>query len=335
MTRRSVHRGRAAWSTIADDERVQTDRRRVACPSSGTGNLAPVAAAAFDAPAASAAAGGLIWTLVRTDFKARYHGTLSGFVWALLKPLTMFVVLTAVFSLVFASDRTYKLDLIVGLFLWDFFAEGTKTGLTAAAREGVPDHQGALSRRGSSWSRPSSTRSSPSVVFGVVISAFLSLIGATTERSAPFSSSRSMWLRSPSSSSGSRWPVACSSFATVTLNQVWDVVDPGRLLSGANHLPPRCHPRAVSLLSLRVASDGGHRVFTGRARGRPHTYAFWLMCVWRSLTIGVLGSRRGGVSAVRASSGGVHLKWRGTPVTRGRCGVEGVRHPERASGHRA
>ena len=27
---------------------------------------------------------GLAWTLVRTDFKARYHGTLSGFAWALL-----------------------------------------------------------------------------------------------------------------------------------------------------------------------------------------------------------------------------------------------------------
>ena len=46
---------------------------------------------------------GLIWTLVRTDFKARYHGTLSGFVWALLKPLTMFLVLMAVFSFVFAQ----------------------------------------------------------------------------------------------------------------------------------------------------------------------------------------------------------------------------------------
>ncbi len=67
---------------------------------------------------------GLLWTLVRTDFKARYHGTLSGFVWALLKPLTMFVVLTSVFSLVFAATPTYKLDLIIGLFLWDFFAEG-------------------------------------------------------------------------------------------------------------------------------------------------------------------------------------------------------------------
>lgn len=86
--------------------------------------------------APGAALAGLIWTLVRTDFKARYHGTLSGFLWALLKPLTMFAVLTAVFSLVFGSDRTYQLDLILGLFLWDFFADGTKTGLMALHTKG-------------------------------------------------------------------------------------------------------------------------------------------------------------------------------------------------------
>jgi lipopolysaccharide transport system permease protein len=73
---------------------------------------------------------GLIWTLIRTDFKARYHGTLSGFIWALLKPAMMFVVLMAVFSFLF-PDPDYKLNLIVGLFLWDFFAEGTKIGLTS------------------------------------------------------------------------------------------------------------------------------------------------------------------------------------------------------------
>jgi lipopolysaccharide transport system permease protein len=72
---------------------------------------------------------GLVWTLVRTDFKARYHGTASGFLWALLKPATMFVVLVGVFSLVFAAEPTYKLDLIIGLFLWDFFADATRTGM--------------------------------------------------------------------------------------------------------------------------------------------------------------------------------------------------------------
>ena len=50
---------------------------------------------------------GLIWTLVRTDFKVRYHGTLGGFVWALLKPIAMFIVLLAVFSFLF-TDPSYK-----------------------------------------------------------------------------------------------------------------------------------------------------------------------------------------------------------------------------------
>jgi lipopolysaccharide transport system permease protein len=73
---------------------------------------------------------GLAWTLVRTDFKTRFHGTLSGFVWALLKPVALFVVLMSVFSFLF-QDPAYKLRLVVGLFLWDFFAEGTKTGLAS------------------------------------------------------------------------------------------------------------------------------------------------------------------------------------------------------------
>jgi lipopolysaccharide transport system permease protein len=72
---------------------------------------------------------GAIWTLVRTDFKVRYHGTLGGFVWALLKPLSMFIVLMSIFSYVFANSRDYTLNLVVGLFLWDFFVESTKVGI--------------------------------------------------------------------------------------------------------------------------------------------------------------------------------------------------------------
>jgi lipopolysaccharide transport system permease protein len=96
--------------------------------------VAPAAAANVSSRARVRA--GLIWTLVRTDFKARYHGTLGGFVWALGKPLAMFIVLMSVFSFLFASKATYKLDLIVGLFLWDFFADGTKTGLASLHAKG-------------------------------------------------------------------------------------------------------------------------------------------------------------------------------------------------------
>jgi ABC-type polysaccharide/polyol phosphate export permease len=82
-------------------------------------------------PSPDVAWAGLVWTLVRTDFKARYHGTASGFLWALLKPATMFVVLVAVFSFVFRDETTYKLDLVLGLFLWDFFADATRTGMVS------------------------------------------------------------------------------------------------------------------------------------------------------------------------------------------------------------
>jgi ABC-type polysaccharide/polyol phosphate export permease len=85
--------------------------------------------------AAAGSTRGLIWTLIRTDFKVRYHGTAGGFVWALLKPVTMFVLLMSVFSYLF-SDPTYKLNLIIGLFLWDFFAEGTKAGLLSLHARG-------------------------------------------------------------------------------------------------------------------------------------------------------------------------------------------------------
>jgi lipopolysaccharide transport system permease protein len=79
---------------------------------------------------------GLVWTLIRTDFKTRYHGTFGGFVWALLKPLSMFLVLLGVFSYVFAADPHYKLDLIIGLFLYEFFQEATKSGLLSLRAKG-------------------------------------------------------------------------------------------------------------------------------------------------------------------------------------------------------
>lgn len=98
----------------------------------------PAAAADRAAPGhlAGTSLAGLVWTLIRTDFKVRYHGTAGGFVWALLKPLTMFVMLMGVFSFLFASDPNYKLNLIIGLFLWDFFSESTKAGLMSLDARG-------------------------------------------------------------------------------------------------------------------------------------------------------------------------------------------------------
>jgi ABC-type polysaccharide/polyol phosphate export permease len=118
---------------------------------------------------------GLVWTLVRTDFKARYHGTASGFVWALLKPLAMFAVLMGVFSFLF-TDPTYKLNLIVALFLWDFFAEGTKTGLTSLHAKGFL----LTKARCPSWILVVTSISNAVITFAVftsIIAIFLLLVG--------------------------------------------------------------------------------------------------------------------------------------------------------------
>jgi lipopolysaccharide transport system permease protein len=87
-------------------------------------------------PAGQATLWDLVWTLVRIDFKSRYHGTAGGFLWALLKPLTMFLVLMSVFAFLFGADASYRLRLIIGLFLFDFFSVGTMVGLMSLNAHG-------------------------------------------------------------------------------------------------------------------------------------------------------------------------------------------------------
>ncbi len=77
----------------------------------------------------------LIWMLAKMDFKLRYQGSILGYVWALLKPLLTFTVLYFVFSSIFnmRNDGTnyYALELLVGIMMFNFFAEGTNAGLNA------------------------------------------------------------------------------------------------------------------------------------------------------------------------------------------------------------
>lgn len=75
----------------------------------------------------------LVWMLAKTDFKLRYHGSALGYVWALLKPLLMFVILNFVFSSIFyprgSGDQYYSLQLLMALLMFNFFAEGTSAGM--------------------------------------------------------------------------------------------------------------------------------------------------------------------------------------------------------------
>jgi len=77
----------------------------------------------------------LIWTLAKTDFKLRYHGSVLGYVWAILKPLLMFLILNFVFSSIFNPKNSgiqyYSLQLLTSIMLFNFFAEGTMAGLNS------------------------------------------------------------------------------------------------------------------------------------------------------------------------------------------------------------
>ncbi len=70
--------------------------------------------------------------LALTDFKMRYQGSVLGFVWTLLKPLLQFLVLYMVFSVFIRLNvPNYQLYLLLGIMIWNYFSEGTNSGLYA------------------------------------------------------------------------------------------------------------------------------------------------------------------------------------------------------------
>ena len=77
----------------------------------------------------------LILRLAKTDFKLRYHGSVLGYIWAILKPLLLFTVLNFVFSSVFnfknLGTPLYSLELLTALMMFQFFAEGTMAGMSS------------------------------------------------------------------------------------------------------------------------------------------------------------------------------------------------------------
>lgn len=76
----------------------------------------------------------IIKQLTLTDFKLRYSGSVLGYLWSLLKPFGLFLVMYIVFDRMLrfgegiANFPTY---LLIGIMLWNFFSEVTTNGLRA------------------------------------------------------------------------------------------------------------------------------------------------------------------------------------------------------------
>ena len=76
----------------------------------------------------------LLKQLVKTDFKLRYQGSVLGYAWSLLRPLFLFAILYLVFAKFLKFGGTiphYPVYLLLGIVLWNYFAEVTSGSVGA------------------------------------------------------------------------------------------------------------------------------------------------------------------------------------------------------------
>ncbi len=77
--------------------------------------------------------------LVRTDFKLRYQGSVLGYAWSLLRPLFLFLILYYVFVYFLQIGKGiphYPIYLLLGIVLWNFFAETSSQSLSSIVDRG-------------------------------------------------------------------------------------------------------------------------------------------------------------------------------------------------------
>ncbi|MFQ6015353.1 MAG: ABC transporter permease [Anaerolineae bacterium] len=80
----------------------------------------------------------LVRNLVVRNLKVRYKNSALGFVWSLLNPLFLMVILTVVFSLVFGDVRVQNFPafLIVGLIPWNFSSSSLSDAVSSVVDNG-------------------------------------------------------------------------------------------------------------------------------------------------------------------------------------------------------
>ncbi|MEX1013700.1 MAG: ABC transporter permease [Candidatus Paceibacterota bacterium] len=72
----------------------------------------------------------LIKELSWADFKLKYYGSVLGLFWSFLKPFLMLLILYMVFNSFLKSGiNNYHIFLLLGITIWNFFADGTKASL--------------------------------------------------------------------------------------------------------------------------------------------------------------------------------------------------------------
>lgn len=81
----------------------------------------------------------LLYALVVSDFKIRYQNSVLGYLWSLIRPLSLFAIMYVVFAKIFRVGNDiphYAVYLLLGIMLWNFFAEATSNGLSSLLDRG-------------------------------------------------------------------------------------------------------------------------------------------------------------------------------------------------------
>ena len=79
----------------------------------------------------------LILELVKRDLKVKYRRSVLGYLWSLLNPLMMMLIMHIVFSFMFRFNiENFPLYLICGQTLWNFFTESTNMSMDAVTANG-------------------------------------------------------------------------------------------------------------------------------------------------------------------------------------------------------
>jgi len=74
----------------------------------------------------------LVRNLTIKEFKLRYRNSVLGFVWSLLNPLAMIIILTLVFSTLLKSGiENFPVFLLTALLAWRFFSISTSMSLSS------------------------------------------------------------------------------------------------------------------------------------------------------------------------------------------------------------
>ncbi|MEK5490580.1 ABC transporter permease [Paenibacillus sp. FSL R7-0297] len=80
---------------------------------------------------------GLLKEFVVRDLKIKYRRSVLGYLWSLLNPLLMMIVMTAVFSSIFKFDiPNFPIYLLSGQILFNFFSEATTVAMSSIIGSG-------------------------------------------------------------------------------------------------------------------------------------------------------------------------------------------------------